>query len=75
MMTTKVTNQGLSDSRYSRLLNARAYARRKGRKPLSPEQQAWIRQLIKSYDYEWEVTFDSFYEDYEYHHLKLLNHR
>ena len=32
---------------------------------------AWIRQLVKSYGYEWEVPFDCFCEAYEYHHLML----
>jgi hypothetical protein len=49
MMTTKVTNQGLSDSRYSRLLNARAYARRKGRKPLSPEQHEKFMKMVAEF--------------------------
>ena len=51
------------------------YEYKRGDRPLSPEQQAWIRQFVKSYGYEWEVPFDSFYEDYEYHHLGLNDER
>ena len=49
------------------------YEYKRGDRPLSPEQQQWIRKFVKSYGYEWEVPFDSFYEAYEYHHLALLD--
>ena len=47
------------------------YEYKRGDRPLSPEQQVWIRELVKSYGYEWEVPFDCFCEAYEYHHLML----
>lgn len=49
------------------------YEYKRGDRPLSPEQQQWIRNFVKSYGYEWEVPFDSYYEDYAYHHLALLD--
>ena len=33
------------------------------------------KEFVRSYGYEWEVPFDSFYEDYEYHHLGLNDER
>ena len=38
------------------------YEYKRGDRPLSPEQQQWIRQFVKSYGYDWEVPFDSYYE-------------
>ena len=49
------------------------YEYKRGDRPLSPEQQQWIRNFVKSYGYEWEVPFDSYFEAYAYHHLALLS--
>lgn len=49
MMTTVPTNQVSSDSRYSRLLNAREYARKKGRKPLTPEQREEFMKMVAEF--------------------------
>jgi hypothetical protein len=49
------------------------YEYKRGDRPLSPEQQQWIRNFVKSYGYEWEVPFDSYFEAYAYHHLALLD--
>jgi hypothetical protein len=49
------------------------YEYMRGERPLSPEQQTWIRNFVKSYGYEWEVPFDRYFEAYEYHHQALSN--
>ena len=49
MMTTTATNQMYSDSRCSRLLNAREYARKKGRKPLTPEQHVEFMEMVAEF--------------------------
>lgn len=48
------------------------YEYKRGDRALSPEQQQWIRNYVKSRGYEWEVEFDSYFEDYVYHHLAVL---
>ena len=41
--------------------------------PLSPEEQQWIRNYVKSFGYDWEVEFDRYFEDYVYHHQEILS--
>jgi len=48
MMTT-TTMQQVSDSRYSRLLNAREYAKKMGRKPLTPEQRIEFMKMVAEF--------------------------
>lgn len=48
-MTTTVKNQKSFDSRHSRLLNAREYARRMGRKPLTPEQHKEFMKMVAEF--------------------------
>lgn len=48
------------------------YEYKRGDRPLSPEQQQWIKDYVKSQGYDWEVEFDSYYEGYVYHHLSLI---
>ena len=43
------------------------YEYKDGRRALTPEQQNWIRNYVKSQGYEWEVTFDHFSEAYVFH--------
>lgn len=45
------------------------YEYMRGERPLSPEQQQWIQEFVKSFGYEWEVPFDRYFEAYEYHHV------
>jgi hypothetical protein len=47
------------------------YEYMRGERPLSPKQQQWIRNYVKSRGYDWEVEFDSYFEGYVYHHLAL----
>lgn len=51
MNTTVATaqNRVSPDSRYSRLLNAREYARRRGRKPLTPKQHEEFMKVIAEF--------------------------
>lgn len=42
------------------------YEYKRGDRLLTPEQQQWIRQLVKSYGYDWEVPFDGFMEAYKF---------
>lgn len=42
------------------------YEYKRGDRPLNPEQQEWIRQLVKSYGYDWEVPFDGYMETYKF---------
>lgn len=44
------------------------YEYKDGRRALSPEQQNWIRNFVKSQGYEWEVKFDHFSESYVFRH-------
>ncbi len=48
------------------------YQYMRGEKALSPVQQQWIRDHVRSYGYDWEVEFDRYFEDYVYHHQPLL---
>lgn len=48
------------------------YEYKRGDRPLSPEQQQWIRNYVKSRGYDWEVEFDRYFEGYAYHQLPLL---
>jgi hypothetical protein len=48
------------------------YEYMRGDRALSPEDQQWIRDYVKSFGYEWEVEFDRYFEDYAYHHKELL---
>jgi hypothetical protein len=47
------------------------YEYMRGERPLSPEQQQWIKDYVKSLGYDWEVEFDGYFEAYVYHHLAL----
>lgn len=49
------------------------YEYMRGDRPLSPEQQAWIRGYVKSRGYDWEVEFDRYLEGYVYHQLARLD--
>jgi hypothetical protein len=49
------------------------YEYMRGERPLSPEQQQWIIDYVKSCGYEWEVEFDSYYKGYAYHQPALIN--
>lgn len=49
MMTTATTNHEYSDSRYSRLYNAREYAKRMGRKPLTPEEHKKFMEMVAEF--------------------------
>ena len=49
------------------------YEYKRGERALSPSEQQWIRNYVKSLGYDWEVEFDRYFEDYAYHHLALLN--
>jgi hypothetical protein len=49
MSTTTTTNHVPSDSRYSRLHNAREYARRMGRKPLTPEEHKEFMKMVAEF--------------------------
>ena len=49
------------------------YEYKRGERPLSPEQQQWIRDYVKNCGYNWKVEFDSYYEGYAYHHLALAD--
>ena len=42
------------------------YEYKRGERFLKPEQQQWIRELLKSFGYEWEVPFDRCIKDYDY---------
>ncbi len=44
------------------------YEYKDGRRTLTPEQQSWIRNFVKSLGYEWEVKFDRLFESYVFHH-------
>lgn len=48
------------------------YEYKRGERALSPDEQQWIRDYVKSMGYDWEVEFDRFFEDYVYHHLTLI---
>ncbi len=45
------------------------YEYMRGDRPLSPEQQQWIIDYVKSCGYDWEVVFDRYYEGYTFHHV------
>ncbi len=47
------------------------YEYKDGKRPLSPEQQQWIRNYVKSCGYDWEVEFDHYFEAYVFNHVKL----
>ena len=49
------------------------YAYKRGDRALSPEEQQWIRNYVKSFGYDWEVEFDRYFEDYVYHRQELLS--
>ena len=42
------------------------YQYMRGERPLSPEQQEGIRQIVRSYGYDWEVPFERYYQDYHF---------
>lgn len=44
------------------------YEYKDGRRALTPEQQNWIRNFVKSQGYEWEVKFDHLSESYVFRH-------
>ena len=47
------------------------YEYKRGERALSPQEQQWIRNYVRSLGYEWEVEFDSYFEDYVYRHQEL----
>ena len=49
------------------------YEYKRGERPLKPEQQQWIRDLLKSYGYECEEPFDRCIEDYDYCSIPLVD--
>ena len=48
-VTTVTTVPKASESRYSRVQNAREYARRMGRKPLTPEQRKEFNKMVAEF--------------------------
>lgn len=42
------------------------YEYKRGDRMLSPAQQAWIRNYVRTCGYDWEVPFDNYVEDYCY---------
>ena len=48
------------------------YEYKRGERALSSSEQQWIRNYVRSKGYDWEVEFESYYEDYVYHHFELL---
>lgn len=42
------------------------YEYKRGDRLLNPEQQEWIRQLVREYGYDWEVPFDAYMEAYRF---------
>jgi len=46
------------------------YEYKDGKRPLSPEQQQWIRNYVKSCGYDWEVEFDCYFEAYVFNHVQ-----
>ena len=70
VMTKDYTTMRKTITRY--LHGAKMYYEyMRGERPLSPEQQQWIKDYVKSLGYEWEVEFDGYFEAYVYHHLAL----
>ena len=49
LITTVATTPVASDSRYSRVQNAREYARKMGRKPLTPEQRKEFYKMVTEF--------------------------
>ena len=49
MITTATSNQVPSDSRHSRLYNAKEYAKRMGRKPLTPEEHKEFMKMVAEF--------------------------
>lgn len=48
------------------------YEYKRGDRPLTPEQQEWINNFVRSFGYDWEVIFDRYYESYAYHRVDPL---
>lgn len=48
-MSTTVTLQTASDSRYSRLTNAREYAKQQGWEPMKPEEKAEFMKVVAEF--------------------------
>ncbi len=48
------------------------YEYKRGDRVLTPEQQQWINDYVKSFGYDWEVTFDRYFESYGYHRVEPL---
>ncbi len=46
------------------------YEYKRGDRPLMPEQQEWIRQLVKKFGYDWDVPFDRFEEAIDFKYIK-----
>lgn len=42
------------------------YEYKRGERQLTPQQQQWIKNLVKSYGYDWEVPFDGKVETFVY---------
>ncbi len=49
------------------------YEYKRGERVLTPEQQQWMNDYVRSFGYDWEVPFDSYFESYEYHRVDPLN--
>jgi hypothetical protein len=48
-MITTTTNPKVTASRFSRVTNAREYAMKKGRRPLTPEQHKEFEKMIAEF--------------------------
>ena len=46
------------------------YEYKRGERSLSPEEQQWIQNYVKSMGYDWEVEFDKYYENYVFSRRK-----
>jgi hypothetical protein len=49
------------------------YEYMRGERALSQEEQQWIRDYVKHMGYDWEVEFDSYFEEYVYNHKEKAN--
>ena len=43
------------------------YEYKRGERAISPKEQQWIRDYVRSLGYEWEVEFDRYFEGYAFH--------
>jgi len=42
------------------------YQYMRGERPLTPEQQRGIQQIVRSYGYDWEVPFERYHSAYRF---------